>query len=604
MILQALKEYYDRKPDLPREGWERKAIPFLVVIKENGDFVCFQDTRESDGKRLRAKEFLVPSLGEKKGNGIKANFFWENIEYLFGIPVATGERKPDPERVREQHSMFRHRVEAIVGDCGTLRSVRSFLERIDVEAIQRVARWQDVLDLNQSLLLAIEGRGPVTDDAELRNLIDVSRTPKGVRGRCLVTGEEDEIVVLEPPIRGVRGANPMGASLVSVNNKVSNGVNAGAVPAFSSFSKEQGRNSPIGKSASFAYTTVLNHLLRSDSRQRIQIGDATTIFWSAKDDNFEMLVADFFGEPPKDDPDRLVNAVKNLYKSAHNGAYVTDDNRITFYVLGLSPNAARIAVRFWLRGTVAEIAAKVRHHFDDIRIAHGPKDKDAVALFRLLVSTATQGKAENIPPNLAGDTIRAILEGLPYPQTLLQAAIRRIRVEQGKKDKITGKLLPNVTYERASLIKACLNRKFRSENQQTKEELKVSLDTVNMNIGYRLGRLFAALEKIQIRKFTQNGGKEPNSTIRDKFYGAASGTPASVFGTLIRLSKHHLAGIENVGERINCERLIGEIMSGIADFPPHLKLDDQGRFAIGYYHQMQDFYTKKEKQDQPNKEKT
>lgn len=292
-------------------------------------------------------------------------------------------------------------------------------------------------------------------------------------------------------------------------------------------------------------------------------------------------MVDFFGEPPKDDPDRNVRAVASLFQSVHTGAFAPQDDQTRFYVLGLAPNASRIAVRFWVVDTVAGMAGKICRHFEDTRIVHGPRDRDTLSLFRLLVSTATQGKSENILPNLGGDVMRAILEGLPYPQTVLQAAIRRIRAEH------------DITYPRAALIKACLNRSTRINNPKQKEELHVTLDLTNSNIGYRLGRLFATLERIQIRKFTQKGGKEPNSTIRDKYYGSASGTPVAVFGTLIRLSKHHLANLDNVGERINFEKLLGEIIYGINDFPSYLRLDDQGRFAIGYYHQMQDFFTRK-----------
>ncbi len=306
------------------------------------------------------------------------------------------------------------------------------------------------------------------------------------------------------------------------------------------------------------------------------MGDASTVFWSAQEDGFEAQVCDFFCEPPKDDPDRLVESVKSLYRSAETGAFVTDGDATRFYVLGLSPNVARLAVRFWHSGTVAEMADRFRRHFDDLQIAHGPKDKDHLSLWRYLVSTAALGKSENITPNLAGDTMRAILEGRPYPRTLLQAAVLRIRAEH------------EISYSRAALIKATLNRSIRFNNPTHERELAVSLDTTHANIGYRLGRLFAVLEKIQERA---NPGI--NATIRDRFYGAASSTPVTVFGNLMRLKNHHLSKLENVGERINCEKLIGEIMSGIADFPPHLALDDQGRFAIGYYHQRQDFFTKK-----------
>ncbi len=592
MILQALKEYYDRKPDLPHEGWETKTFPYLIRIKENGDFFDFYDTREGEGKARREKEFLVPALGEKKGNGIKANLFWENLEYLLGYPIPT-EKKPNPdkERVQVQHEAFKQRIATIPGECDTLKIVRLFLSNINHTKIQQDPNWPNVLKLNRALLLAIVNRGPVTDDHDLRKLIDASRPRCGTKNRCLVTGEQDEIVALEPPIRGVREANPTGASLVAINNKVSKGVNAGQVPAFASFMKEQGHNSPIGKTASFAYTTALNHLLRRDSPQRLQIGDATMVFWSEAKTEFEAEAALFFSEPFKDDPDKYTDAVKSLYASIWNGAYVAPCENTRFYVLGLAPNSARIAVRFWEVNTVQQIGKRLLQHVADLSIDHGKLDP-ALPLRKLLRTISAQEEEKNIPPNLAGETMRAILEGLPYPQTLLQAAIRRVRAEQAKKDKRKGKSLPNVSYERAALIKACLNRLTRRSNPQQQEEMKVSLDTINTNIGYRLGRLFASLEKIQAE-----ASPGINATIRDKFYGAASSTPVTVFGNLMRLKNHHLAKLEHAGRRVNLERLLGEIMGGINDFPPHLKLEDQGRFAIGYYHQMQDFYTKKEKQD-------
>jgi CRISPR-associated protein Csd1 len=373
----------------------------------------------------------------------------------------------------------------------------------------------------------------------------------------------------------------MGANIVSVNNKNEGGSNAGATPAFASYGKQQAYNSPISKSAAFAYTTALNHLLGKDSRQRMQVGDASTVFWSSHASDFENEVADFFGEPPKDDPDRNTRAVGALLKSVETGALAKEESANRFYVLGLSPNASRIAVRFWMVDTVPNMAVRFCQHFEDIRIAHGPREPATLSLFRLLVSTASLGKSENIPPNIAGDTMRAILEGRPYPQSLLQAAIRRIRADH------------ELTYPRAALIKACINRGNRFKNTSNTEELKVSLDLNNANIGYRLGRLFAVLEKLQSEA---NPGL--NATIRDKFYGAASSTPVTVFGNLMRLKNHHLAKLENAGRRITFERLIAEVVSGFADFPSHLTLEDQGRFAIGYYHQMHAFYTKKTETNQ------
>lgn len=584
MILQALKGYYDRKAadsesDIAPEGFERKSIPFLVVIDRNGKFINLEDTRDQVGKKSIAKTFLVPRSRPRAGSlSYETTFLlWDHVGYVL--------QHPDDQKAKNQHATWLRSLKELPTEFYNDEGVAAILKFYDsggVNDVKTHKTWNEctkVLSCNMTFkiageMLPIPCCQVVQEYVNQTSKSSIDITDKSIKdkviGRCLVTGEIDEIVRVHSDTR------------ISKDSKKLVGFQKNY--GFDSYGKEQGYNAPVGKSAEFAYTTALNTLLKSNSR--MLVGDAVTVCWSEKSSDLENQIADFFGEPQKDDPDRGVRAVESLFKSVESGAFFTDENeKNRFYVLGLSPNSARIAIRFWIVGTVAGMAVKIKQHFDDLQIDHGPKDKDIFSLFRLLVSTAVQDNADNITPNLAGDTMRSILEGLPYPQTLLQAAIRRIRAKH------------EITYPRAALIKACINRSTRFKNPNIKEELKMSLDESNTNIGYRLGRLFAALEKIQIRKFTQGGGKEPNSTIRDKYYGSASGTPATVFGTLIRLSKHHLAGLENVGERINFERLLGEIMSDICDFPPHLKLEDQGRFAIGYYHQMQAFYTKKEKQD-------
>lgn len=584
MILQALTEYYARKPDLPHMGFEMKEIPFVIVLDKLGKPVSLNETTEIQGKKKRAKPFLVPQA-IKRSVGIAANILWDNPEYALGVVL-----KGNAKRVTTQHEAFQKRIYDLgeTTELGLI-AVRKFLVRTDKTRLLETfgESWKRLVESGGNVTFQLAGEKQIVAETPSVQTAIGQTAASGSEGKvlCLVSGLEDTMERLHAAIKGVWGAQTSGANIVSFNQA-----------SFCSYGKEQGANSPIGKTAAFAYTTALNHLLSKDSKQRMQVGDASAVFWSSRATKFESEVLDFFRDPPPDDPDRGTRAVESLFKSVQSGALATEDAGVKFYVLGLSPNVSRIAVRFWIVDTITNMATRFCQHFEDIKIVHGPRERDVLSLFRLLVSTAVLGKSENIPPNLAGDTMRAILEGLRYPQTLLQAAIRRTRADQARKDKNTGKSLPNVPYERAALIKACLNRSMRFNETQNTEELKVSLDPTNMNIGYRLGRLFAVLERIQIRKFTQGGGKEPNSTIRDKYYGAASGTPVAVFGTLIRLSKHHLASLENVGERINFEKLLGEIIDGVDGkiaFPPNLPLDNQGRFAIGYYHQVQKFFEKK-----------
>ena len=302
-------------------------------------------------------------------------------------------------------------------------------------------------------------------------------------------------------------------------------------------------------------------------------------------------------------PQRLKIVNRHVLHELREGiTYSFDDDGTRFYVLGLAPNAARISVRFWHVATVGELAANIRQHFNDLAIVHESYEKPYLPLRRLLNSTAPAtskhpfGDPDRIAPNLAGDLMKSILAGTPYPQTLLQAALRRIRAEQARKDK-TGKPLANVTYERAGLIKAFLNRQIRYSNLHNEQVLNMSLDENNTNIGYRLGRLFAALEIIQ--QDAGGGQKKINSTIRDRYYGAASSTPLAVFPTLLRLSQHHQTSLrkEKPGLFVERDKLLGRIMddgiNGQIGFPPVLSLENQGRFAIGYYQQRQAFFPNK-----------
>jgi CRISPR-associated protein Csd1 len=575
MILQALKEYYDRKAEdqnaLAPPGFEWKKIPFVILLKEDGTPVRVENTVEGVGRSKSAKTFLVPQ-GVKKSCNIAANLLWGNAEYVLGIPD-----KNLAERVEKQHAAFIQELEAFPdrSDEG-IQAVLRFLKRADkIKLLEAVCdgRPQDLFAKGANITFQLAGDSKIVAarEAVAGAIAEAAcRTSGEAAGLCLVTGGYDTTEKLHPAIKGVYGAKSSGANIVSFN-----------LDAFTSFGKAQGANAPVGRRAAFKYTTALNHLLGKDSRQKLLVGDTTVVCWAERDHEIESQLADFFGEPQPDDPDRGARAVASLYASIENGTFLDAENsRNRFYALGLSPNASRIAVRFWIVDTVAGIGQKIKRHFEDLKIVHRPGEIAVFSLRRLLASTAVQGKADNIPPNLAGDTVRAVLEGTPYPKTLLQAAIRRIRAER------------EITYVRAALIKAAINRSTRFKTHALEEELKMSLDENNTSIGYRLGRLFAVLEKIQ-----QEANPGINATIRDRFYGAASGTPAAVFGNLMRLKNHHLAKLSSQGRKIFFEKLLGEILSGVpaaVGFPAHLGLEEQGRFAIGYYHQQRDFFARKE----------
>jgi CRISPR-associated protein Csd1 len=576
MILQALNDYYRRKQAdtnpgnrLPAFGLEEKEIPFVIEIDAQGRLVNVADTRSGDGKKKTAQRFLVPQ-GVKKTFGVAANLLWDTAEYVLGVDT-----RGKPERVAEQHAAFLARIEALPevarNDDG-IKAVRAFLNVLDLEQFAQLPLWDELHAGNPLMTFRLNGDfGLVCQRPAVVAATPTADEADDAHGVCLVTGEKGAIERLHPAIKGVWGAQTSGANIVSFN-----------LDAFRSYGKAQGDNAPMGKSAVFAYTTALNHLLARDSRQRVQVGDASTVFWAEAPHDLETMVPDLFGEPPKDDPDRGDGALKALYKSVDSGSFSVGDANACFHVLGLAPNAARISIRFWETASALELARRVRRHFDDIHIARAPHDPEHLSLFRLLAACAVQGKADNIPPNLGGDVIRAILEDLPYPATLLNAAVQRCRAEQ------------KVSYARAAAIKACLNRAIRKANRsrsQQEREFTTMLDTQNPNPAYRLGRLFAALEKMQ-----EEASPGLNATIRDRYYGAASSTPVAVFTTLLRLKNHHLGKLSQ-GRAVQMEKLLGEIMGGLDEFPRHLPLPEQGRFALGYYHQRQAFFTKTESTD-------
>jgi CRISPR-associated protein Csd1 len=310
----------------------------------------------------------------------------------------------------------------------------------------------------------------------------------------------------------------------------------------------------------------------------MQMGDASTVFWAKDPSDFEDIFISCFEQPAKGEEAVKYDKIRSLLASVRSGVPAEDETR-PFYVLGLAPNAARISIRFWYEGTLKQIKERMARFFEEIELVKSARDPEFLSMLQLLSSTATEGKIDNLPPNITGDFVRAVLMGGSYPRTLLANAVRRCKAEQ------------RVTYARVSILKAFLVRDARFSKTTTKE-VSVALDKTYDNIGYVLGRLFAVLERIQEK--AQPG---INKTIRDTYFGAATSSPQITFKRLDELSIHHLAKIRNSGKSIGWyEQLKCEVFGLLSPtgFPIQLSMEDQARFSVGYYHQRQDFFTKKE----------
>jgi CRISPR-associated protein Csd1 len=576
MILKALADYYERMQDDPKidiapPGFEKKAIPFLIVIDKQGCFVNIRDTRSGTGKDKTVREFLLPQ-GMKKASGIKANLFWDNPQYVLGSIKPGCQDEKDLKKAAKSLSAFKKRIEETCG-CLTgnegLQAVRHFLTEEKISPLFEHDLWPEIWLSNANLTFLLEGTNSlVVQDKQLVKQITNHSNQSGKKQICSISGINDTPATLHTAIKGVWGAQTAGGNIVSFNKE-----------SFCSFNKwkQQGLNAPVSQKYEFAYTTALNIMLKKGSRQRMQIGDTSTVFWAKEKHTFEEDFSCFLAEPPKGEEADYAK-FRSLLNSVKNGVFPLEDD-IPFYVLGIAPNAARLAIRFWYEGSISNMKEKIAQHFEDIKIIRAPHDREFLSLFQLLKATAIEGKADNIPPNQGGEITRAVMSGSVYPRTLFAGAIRRCKAEQ------------KVTHARAALIKGFLVREKRLRRITTKE-VKMALDKTNENTGYVLGRLFAVLERIQEQALTGI-----NKTIRDTYFSAATSNPVVIFKRLQDLAIHHLAKMRNNGKNTTwLDKLMQEVIGKLSaeGIPNTLTLEDQGRFAIGYYHQRQDFFIKNE----------
>ncbi len=574
MILKALYDYYQSNKDfLPQEGFELKEIKFLIIINQEGKFIDLQDLREG----RKGKNFLLPRSIERSGSSSWQTAFllWDHFGYVLAHPKNNSNESI--EMANKQQESFLNKIKALPENIKIdegVKAVLLFYESNQVEEVKKHPNWEDCVKIpGCNLTFRLD------NDTELipqRKLISKYQKKQAFNDRnindepqiietCLITGEKGPIARLHTPT-SIAGSKS-NAKLISFQKK----------SGFDSYGKEQAFNAPISVKAESAYSTALKHLIGSSTNKKI-ISDTTVLFWSEQistvinaEEVFSWVIAS--QKVGEDNPDKGVKVIDSLYNAIFTGQLPKERNN-HFYVLGLAPNAARISVRFWKMPSVEDFGMNIKQHFDDFKIVHGPKDVQHLTLYQILSATALGYKMENVPPNLAGKVIESVIDGTIYPNTLLQQCIRRIRAEQ------------TVNRSRAAILKAYMNRLNRIYKKNEKE-ITMALDLANSNSGYRMGRLFAVLEKIQ-----EEANTGINSTIKDRFYGAASSSPVSVFSQLLKLKNHHLPKLPQ-GRKIYFEKLIGEIMSEISTFPANLALNEQAYFSIGYYHQRQDFFASK-----------
>lgn len=596
MILQALKGYYDRKSalgdgSLPKEGWIRRGVDYVLVLDQEGNCLDISPMGKLEKGKTVSREMLLPAIGKQAlkhtNSGEDANLLWDNASFVFG----TGNK--GAKKLASFMATLNRWLEdtqdegliAVKRFCLALQSqpdslgllLEKFKVAGDFEKRDPTLVFRLISDIEE-----IHARPAIRSCYENKILTTESKT----RGSCLVTGCEDvPLVSNEIVIKGVWGGQPAGCNIVSFNKD-----------SFISYGKRElkkrGENAPIGIAASFAYTTALNHLLSVD-RQRVQIGDASTVFWAEERHEME----DLFGELIRDNPDIGTGALKALYKAVQTGKFSIGDSTSRFHVLGLAPNAARISIRFWETGTAYELACRLKRHFDDIKIVKADYDPEHISLSAILKASSMRKPdgSYNTPPNLGAEILRAIIEDLPYPPILLSAVLQRCKSEQAQKNPTTGKPLRNVSYRRAAIIKAYLNQLNRFRTVLNKE-ITVPLDHLNKDPAYRLGRLFAVFERVQ----EVASERELNRTIRDTYFSSAMTTPRSVFARLIQLNQHHLRDIrrrspEKAGYFDNIIRDINWELDATKPnetFPIHLSMEGQGIFALGYYQQRQDLFPK------------
>lgn len=577
MILQALVSYYETlaaRGELPQPGWAPVKVSYVLNLDDQGDIttvVCIKEEVTRGKKKALVPQTIQLPAPVKRTVGVTANFLCDNSSYILGA-----DKKGKPKRSLEcfQACKTLHETLLVSVEEPAARALLSFFDHWQPEKLTEHPAFahQDMEDLLASANLIFRYRGRYLHEIPAirqawqdyyNNSQDSQQFP------CLVTGKLAPVAQLHPSIKGIYGAQSSGASLVSFN-----------APAFCSYDREQGLNAPTSQYAAFAYGAALNYLIAT---QNTRVGDVTLLFWAESGEEAYTDALKRFGFGGGDEDDQYKEEdLKGLMESLAEGADVEwDGTRIdpnmTFYILGISPNAARLSVRFFLRNSFGQFIRSVKAHYDRLEIVRPSFDPfDNIPVWRMLKETVNPNSREKKPAaDMAGDTLRTILTNTPYPATLLNGVTLRIRADR------------EMNRTRAAILKAYY---LKNRNPFVPEEvLTVSLNQDSNHEAYVLGRLFSVLEAIQ-----SDANPGINATIRDKYFSSASATPGVVFPTLVNLAQKHLRKLDE-GKKIFYDKQLTELMSKLGEtYPNRMNLPQQGAFQLGYYHQTQYRFTKKE----------
>lgn len=579
MILQALARYYDdllQQGKISAPGWTKVKISYALDIGLDGQLkqVVSILKEEPMGKKTvqRPQEIALPAPVGRSSLKVASNFLWDNSGYLLGI-----KKNEKPERSLKCFQNARELHHALLDgvDSPAAKAILNFFDTWEPEKAAQhpdLSKETENVTAGGNLLFRVDNSF-VQDDPliqEAWNRVQGETDENALKMQCLVTGREDEIARTHPLIKGVQGAQMAGAALVTFNGN-----------AFCSYGHEQNYNAPVGKHAAFAYTAALNHLL-SDRNSVQHIGDTTVVCWAEGAEEAYQNLAQFalFGQEM---PGLTDNDLRAALKRLANGLPCDDlgvDPKRPFYVLGLAPNAARLSVRFFLHDSFGKLMKNVNDHYDRMEIVRPSFDKQEILpLWWMLRETVNLNSRDKAPsPAMAGATVRAVFSGGPYPASLLEAVMLRIRAES------------SVTRGRAAIIKAYYLKNPHSDCP--KEVLTVSLNEASNNPAYILGRLFSVYEAVQ-----QSANPGINTTIKDKYFNSAAAMPASIFPVLNNLYQKHLRKLAP-GLRISYDKQVMELKGALGEnYPVRMTLAQQGAFDLGYYHQTQRRYTKKEDQN-------